>query len=365
MLIQSSSVRSVVGRLAGNLLHVAVLLATLIAVHATAAEAPLPAGKQSTSSANSKPDKTTAPNQPTADQTKSAASSTVDPDVETSIVSLGSTDFRIREEAVRKLMTAGPSAIEPLTKAAEAPDLEVSYRAVRVLQSLVEQEDVATQQQAVAALEELSTGDHHAAADLATDALALYRLTQQDRALDLLRRLGAKQSEFGDNVEILLDDEWHGKTADLALLKQVPHLKHLRILYVKLDEQALKTLADLTQLGFLDLYGAGVSEDAAATLAQALPDVKIDRRNGALLGVGPSTVSIGCIIDTVVENSAAQVADIRKEDVILSIDGHPVQRFEELTALIGAKNVGDMVSIDIRRNGELLTKHVTLGKWQN
>jgi hypothetical protein len=287
--------------------------------------------------------------------------------VEQLIARLASTDFRTREDAAQALVAAGAAAIEPLSKAAQAKDLEVSYRAVHVLQSLLEQADSATQQQAAAALELLSNGNDYAAADLAADALAVYHLTQQDRALESLRRLGATISEvgFGDQFQIVLDSQWHGKTADLDLLKQVTRVNHLRILYVKLDDAAVKIFGQLGQLDFIDLIGTGVSEESASTLAQSLPGVKIDRRNGAMLGVGPSMAQIGCTIGTVVDGSAAMAADFRVGDEILSIDGHPVQKFEELTALIGAKSAGETAAIELRRSGQLVTKEVALGKWQN
>jgi hypothetical protein len=371
MLISNLPVRSFVGHPASELPRVAFLLALLIVVQPAVAEDAV-ATKHSASATNASPAanaiNVAAPVQPATPL--KAAATTKSPtlaNVDQSITRLGSPDFRTREEALRQLMAAGSSAIEPLTKAAQAQDLEVSYRAMRVLQSLLEQEDLSTQQRAAGALESLSTGDNYATAELAADALALYHLTQQDRALECLRRLGATVSEigFGDELQIVLDSQWHGKSADLALLKQAPRLNHLRILYVKIDDEALKTLAELTQLDFIELYGTGVSEESAAALAQSLPGVKIDRRNGAMLGVGPSLASIGCTIGTVVPGSAAMAADFRLDDEILSIDGHPVQRFEELTSLIGAKNVGDAVSIDLRRDGQIVTKQVTLGKWPN
>ena len=303
----------------------------------------------------------------TGQKTADDAASPTETKVEQLIARLASADFRTREDAAQALKAAGAAAIEPLSKAAQAKDLEVSYRAVHVLQSLLEQQDSATQQQAAAALESLSNGDDYAAADLAADALAVYHLTQQDRALESLRRLGATISEigFGDQFQIVLDSQWHGNTADLDLLKQVPRVNHLRILYVKLDDAALKILGQLGQLDFIDLIGTGVSEESAATLAQSLPGVKIDRRNGAMLGVGPAMAQIGCTIGTVVDGSAAMAADFRIGDEILSIDGHPVQKFEELTALIGAKNVGETAAIELRRGDQLVTKQVALGKWQN
>jgi hypothetical protein len=329
--------RSSVFRPVNQVLGIAVLLAMLVAIRTTAAEEP--------TSANEK----TSPS--------SAA-------IEKLIAQLGSADFRTREEAVRQLTAAGSSAIEPLTKAAHAQDLEVSYRAVRALQSMLEQGDVATQNKAASVLEELSASNNDGAAELAADALSLYHLTQQDRALDSLRRLGAKMVDIGfsDDLQIMLDSEWHGTSADLALLKQVPHLIRLRILYLKIDDAALKTLSELNQVGFIDLYGTGMTDESAAVLAQALPAVTIDRRNGAMLGV-KSTQGAGCTINEVVPDSGAMAADLHPGDEILTIDGYPIQQFADLTTIVGAKNAGDTVSIDVKRDGQVLNKQVTLGKW--
>jgi len=364
MLTPIPPVRSSAGKSTSDFLQVAALLAMWIAVQPGVAEDAISTERPSSAapsiSANSDVSKATKPKQPIGKDKNPPTA-----ELNESITRLGSADYRTREEAVRQLMAAGSSAIEPLKKAAQGQDLEVSYGAVRVLQSLLEHDDSATQQQAADALESLSAGEH-SAADLATDALAVYHLTQQDRAIESLRRLGATVREFGfgDDMEIILDDQWHGKTADLALLKQAPRMNHLQILYVKLDDEALKFLTELTQLDFIELFGTGISEESAAALAQALPGVKIDRRNGAMLGVGASPTSTACMISNVVRGSAAEAADIHLNDEILSIDGHPMQRFEELTSLIGAKNIGDSVSIELRRDGQLLTKHVTLGKWQ-
>lgn len=285
--------------------------------------------------------------------------------IEKLIDRLGSADFRTREQAVRQLTAAGSSAIEPLTKAAYAQDLEVSYRAVRALQSMLEQGDVATQNQAASVLEELSTSTNEEAAGLAADALSLYHLTQQDRALDSLRRLGAMvDNGLSDDLRIMLGSEWHGTSADLALLRQIPHLIRLRILYVKIDDAALKTLSELNQLAFIDLYGTGMTDESAAALAQSLPGVTIDRRNGAMLGIR-STQGGGSTVNEIVQDSGAMAADLHINDEILAIDGHPIQQFADLTTIVGAKNAGDTISLDVKREGQVINKQVTLGKWPN
>jgi S1-C subfamily serine protease len=129
-----------------------------------------------------------------------------------------------------------------------------------------------------------------------------------------------------------------------------------------MDDVALKTLSELNQLGFIDLYGTGMTDESAAVLAQALPAVTVDRRNGAMLGV-KSIPGGGCTINEVVPDSGASAADLRINDEILSIDGHPLQRFEDLTAIVGAMNAGDKISIDVKRDNQVINKQVTLGKW--
>jgi S1-C subfamily serine protease len=51
-------------------------------------------------------------------------------------------------------------------------------------------------------------------------------------------------------------------------------------------------------------------------------------------------------------------------DVVIKFQGHPVNDFDQLTAQIANCQAGDTVVIQIRRGGETLDKHVTLGEWK-
>ena len=266
---------------------------------------------------------------------------------------LGALDYRTREAATKRLIAAGPAAIGPLAKAAQTKDLETSYRAVRVLQLSLDGDELAAQEQAAAVLESLAAGEAGSAADAARDALALYHLTRQDRAVESLRRLGAIIVEeplaFGSgDFRVILDGNWRGKSTDLSLLNQIPQLGRLRIYYVELGDDAVELLCKLSQINYLDLYGTGMSAETEAKLARALPGVAIVRFSGGMLGVAPVSATIGCSVDKVVHNSAAQAADIQQGDEILSFDGHPVQRFDDLKALIKTKKAGDRVAIEVR-----------------
>ena len=304
---------------------------------------------------------------PAADRKDAAPS---EADLNRWITQLGSPDYNIREEAVTKLSAAGRQAIEPLTKAAQADDLETSYRSVRILQTLLDDGDQATMQQAVASLQKLAADPSKPAADLATDALAFYRLTQQDKAVETLRHLGATVSNDQMNLEpgdlaITLDSRWKGKSSDLNLLKEVRNLAWLRVINHPLDEKELATIGELSQATEIDLFGTGVSALAAQKLGAALPDAVIDRRNGAFLGVGGSPGLTNCLITEVRDDSAAAAAGIMLGDEITSFDSKPVHNFEEFTTLVSDCKGGDQIELQIHRDNDTLTKKVTLGQWQS
>src|SRR5262249_13838970 len=129
--------------------------------------------------------------------------------------------------------------------------------------------------------------------------------------------------------------------------------------------EALATIGQLPGLARVDLYGTGVSSQAVEALARKLPaGARIDRRDGALLGVTGSSGQQSCLVLEVKPGTAASDAGLLDHDEITSFEGQPVRNFEELTALVSAKKGGEQVQLEIRRDGETLTKAVTLGKWK-
>ncbi len=161
-----------------------------------------------------------------------------------------------------------------------------------------------------------------------------------------------------------LKSEWRGQPSDFEYLKQIPDMGFLNIINVPLDNTALKTLGQLTQLYGVKLYGTGVTADETAELGQKLPGVAIERRSGGLLGIRGMRGETPCRVADVPEGTAASAADIRADDIILSIDGRPIQSFDELYTLVGEKKGGDHVKLEIRRDGQAMVKDVTLGQWQ-
>ena len=286
---------------------------------------------------------------------------------------IGAADYAAREEATRQLVAAGPQVIPLLAEAAAGDDMETAYRAVRVLQSFSDGENRANQKRAVAVLESLAANGNKTTAALAADALTFYHLGLQDRAITDLRQVGADIRAIGIEdvtldpgaIKAVLDSRYTGKSSDMELLKQITNLQWLRIVNVPLDAQALATIAQLPGLARVDLIGTGISPATAETLARKLPaGVRIDRRDGALLGVKGSSGQMACIIEGVEQGTAASDAGLLDHDEITAFQGQPVRNFEELTALVSAKKGGEQVQLEIRRDGETIIKEVTLGRWR-
>jgi len=89
----------------------------------------------------------------------------------------------------------------------------------------------------------------------------------------------------------------------------------------------------------------------------------VDRRDGAFLGISVSFVGRDWVIRSVTAGSAAENAEIRPGDVIVSYDGQEVADFNQLTALISKHSPGSIVPISIRRRSLIIEKRITLGEW--
>lgn len=68
----------------------------------------------------------------------------------------------------------------------------------------------------------------------------------------------------------------------------------------------------------------------------------------------------GIYVQSVIEESGAEKAGIKKGDIIKEIDNVKVSKFADLTGHIGAKRVGDKVSLKISRDGSLKNIDVIL-----
>jgi hypothetical protein len=157
--------------------------------------------------------------------------------------------------------------------------------------------------------------------------------------------------------------------AGIAHLAKAPALAQIEIMYSPVTDKGLDALANVGSIQSIRLIGTKVTTEGAAKLSAALPNALVDRRSGALLGVGGAKGQPTCLVTEVRPDSAAAKADIREEDTIIKFDGQAVQDFGELTAAISKKTGGEKVEIELLRPGvgdaapKQMTVTVTLGSW--
>jgi len=104
-------------------------------------------------------------------------------------------------------------------------------------------------------------------------------------------------------------------------------------------------------------------DEVLAVLEQLREQAAGDARAEGFLGVSlePRTDGgVGSIISNVQSGSPAQEAGIVTGDIVLAVDGEPVNGQAGLVAAIRDRSPGDSVSIELVRNGERLTLTATL-----
>lgn len=72
----------------------------------------------------------------------------------------------------------------------------------------------------------------------------------------------------------------------------------------------------------------------------------------------------GVYISGVQEDSGAYDADLKEGDIIKKVDDIKIRRFADLIGYISAKRPGDSVTLDVDRNGQIMTAQVLLKKTQ-
>jgi S1-C subfamily serine protease len=68
------------------------------------------------------------------------------------------------------------------------------------------------------------------------------------------------------------------------------------------------------------------------------------------------------VIEEVTEGSAAEEAGVEVDDLVVSLDGVPVQGIADLAAQVQTHQPGSAVEIVVIRDGEQITLNVTLGE---
>ncbi len=348
-----------------------------------------------------------------------AAASPTPAEITQWVQQLGADQYFVRAAATRNLIGAGAAAVAPVAEVASGRGLEVTARAVYVLQELALSADEGTSHKSRQALEKIAAVRVTAAARRARQAIVTLDEVRQQRTLDYLERLGAKIDE--QHVEmglpireeifaLQIDDDWRGEETDLQRLKwltdvqqitfvgprvkpswirhvaempnisiaKIKHasidddalvhltklegLQYLKLLYVPVTDGAVKHLRNCRQLSKLMLLGTKMTPDGVQQLRQGLV-AEVDYGRGAFLGISASHPGENWFIRSVTAGSAAAKAGLESGDAIVKYEGQEVSDFDSLKQLISQNDAGHTATVEIRRGAAILTKQITLGEW--
>jgi hypothetical protein len=172
-------------------------------------------------------------------------------------------------------------------------------------------------------------------------------------AIDELKKLGARvffrpleSDEDDDDPEskrqvsaVLIGQDWKGSDEGLKYIEQIPKLPTLYV-----------------------VGRTKISEERFAKLKKAMPDLAIERRSGAYLGVSPISRN-GCLITRVASGSPADKAGLKQGDTIQKIDQKTVQNVNDLLTALQPKEPGDEVDLTVLQESKSITIKVKLDKW--
>ncbi len=135
-------------------------------------------------------------------------------------------------------------------------------------------------------------------------------------------------------------------------------------------EGRLLAVACKVDTKFAGSYGQNSGVGFAVTwdkLDTILPDLRAGRSVGesrkAFLGIQANSESEveGVEIDVVQPASAAEKAGVKRGDIVVEFEGRAVRNFDQLRAVIAAKQPGDVVKFKVKRGGETLNLEAKLG----
>ena len=288
------------------------------------------------------------------------------------IVAIDSDEYSVREQATKCLSAAGIGAVTPLKSAAAGASPEASWRALQVLGEMCDSaDDVQLSASAEAALTDVRDHAPGLAGATARELLRRHAIVQQQQAKAEIERLGGEfrpvrlELDPQEQMQVILDEEWHGSTADLKTLIKLGQFGRLCIWSIHIDDDALQIISQLRGVTEIQLYGTGLDEKVAKKVAAAT-GATVDWRKGALLGVSGQKGGVGgCRVTTVQPGLAAEKAGIVAGDLIVKFDGAEVTDFESLTREIAKKEPKETVTITVQRSDpvETLTVKATLGHW--
>lgn len=268
-------------------------------------------------------------------------------DIERWIQDLSAPEFAKREEATRRLIAAGPVAVDALVKEAQSGSLEAICRINTILRAWYTSGKDELIDPAEVAFEQLRESKNRHVAIRADATLRQFETTiRQDRAIAEIEKLGGSVEvmTFGGRFRVAPDDPkpymvilgrtWRGGEDGLKFLRRVAGL---RTLYLVQDQTTGKIVTP------------GITQDSIDEVRRAIPAISIDFRGPAFLGVKALANTTLCRIDEVPDDSPAAKAKLQPGDVVVQFGDQPVNSFQDLVKHIGTKQPGDVVTLEVLR----------------
>ena len=182
-------------------------------------------------------------------------------------------------------------------------------------------------------------------------ALRPFELPPQIRSVNLVAMpLDESITEKLANVESLGLSEC---TVDDAMVDAVSQLgvRILALSEIEFTQRSFKNLLSAPQLGYVTLAQCEFDLEWVRDLKTRRPALNIQAQPKAFLGIGQAGED-SCLIARVIGGSGAERAGVKIGDLMLSIDGQEVKRFEEVRLLIAQKRVDQKVKIIVARDGK-------------
>jgi serine protease Do len=136
-----------------------------------------------------------------------------------------------------------------------------------------------------------------------------------------------------------------------------------------IEGEVLGVLVPLTAFGGqagVELYDSGIGFAIPLTdVLELRPRLERgDVLKPAFLGIGidQGRTEDGVLVESVQPGSAAQKAKLRPKDIIIEVDGKPIQAFFQLHQELGRRSAGETIRLGLLRKGKKREVEITLGE---
>lgn len=174
--------------------------------------------------------------------------------------------------------------------------------------------------------------------------------------------IDADMEEVETAASLVLGMQWRGGDNGLKVLKDVPEIYSITLNGAKISDASLQYMAELPNLSSLMLRDTKVTRQGLRKLREQKPDMQIQARGEAMLGVNADIGSTPLALTSIFPNSGAYQAGIREGDIVLSVDGAPIKDFADLTIAVYECKAGDKIRVEYERGGKKKSTVVTLQK---